>query len=292
MEQPQIKSPTPSLVHQLYTKILEHRYGATAQNNTLDCFRLVVGSTIVTHERIAIETLGALLGLTPRSTRSSLNCLQSFIYIASWDNTLRIKYPSFEDFLTNKEACPPRFLINSAEQHTILARCCISIMNQLFQSYKVPEGDHVTYAICHFAEHLLGSAAESRMEFLENVRTFAHSQVTKWLVCLFQEVSHEHAIPSIKKVYQWVVSSLVSMLIVHCSLIAPTRLIHSQVKRSSFPFSKVWYGAYRNTTMIKECRLRDVRWLRKHQSGGQLRKKLIFRFATKKMTSSGKLFAH
>jgi len=239
MDQPQIKSPTPSPVHQLYIKILEHRYGARAENHTLDCFRLVVGSSIVANDYISIETLGALLGLTPRSARSSLSRLQSFIYIASWDNTLRIKRPSFEHFLTNKEACPPRFLINSAEQHTILARCCIFVMNQLFQNHNVPEGDCVTYAICHFAEHLLGSAGESRMEFFENVRTFAYSQVAKWLVCLFQESSPEHAIPSIKKVYQWVVSSLVSMLTTYCSPLVPIRLINSQMKQSLFPLSKV-----------------------------------------------------
>ena len=226
MDQPQSKSLTPSPLHQLYANILEHRYGGPAENTNLNHFRLLIGSDIILDNYLGLGSLSVLLGLSPRIARSVLNRLQSFV-ISNWDNTLSIQNSSFKDFLTNEKACPPRFLINLAEQHTILARCCISIMNQLFQGPKVPEGDHIAYAICHFPEHLRGLVPESRMEFLENVRTFAYSQVAQWLECLFQKDSHTNAVLFIKQVYQWVVSSLSPRL---CSITNP---FHNQA--NNFP---------------------------------------------------------
>ena len=159
-------------------------------------------------EPLSVESLGGLLSLSPGNIHSAIHRLQSVIAVTDADQYLRIQHPSFSDFIVNEHACPTRFLINRGEQHLLLARCCISVMNQLFNIREITKADitsHAIYALCYFDDHMIGAAPESRMEFLETIRTFTYSQVTKWLVSLFYVGRSSHAIPSIKHVYQWVV---------------------------------------------------------------------------------------
>ena len=193
-------------MHQLYTRVLEHRYNAVTESPPLECFRLVVGTVPILLQPLSVDSLGGLLDLSHGSIRSTLHRLKSIFDVTSYDHHLSVNHSSFNDFIFNEQACPPRFLINRAEQHTLIARRCLSIIKELPNDGAPPKAC-VTYAISYFDKHLCSSTPESRTEFLETIRTFAYSQIPKWLNQLQRAEVPEYAIPSIKQVYQWVVSS-------------------------------------------------------------------------------------
>ena len=209
LQDPESKNQTHSAINLLYIKILEHRYPTNTGKTTLDRFRSVVGTIVLLYEPLSVESLGQLLGLTPQSIHSALHRLQSVVAITEADGLIRPLHPSFVDFLTNQHACPLSFLIEPKLQHAFVAQHCVFTMNKLFNiSQVITKADitpEVTYALCYFDDHIVGSGTNSQNEFFSFIKAFIESRVGKWLVALFHSGRSSHAIPSVKQLCGWVV---------------------------------------------------------------------------------------
>ena len=210
LEHPDSKNETHSAINLLYTKVLDHRYPLTIGKPTLERFVQVVGSIVLLFEPLSVESLGRLLGFLPPTIHSTLHRLQSVVAVTQADGLLRPLHPSFIDFLTSQHACPPRFLVETPKQHTLLARRCISVLDNFFTiSREITKADitpEVAYALCYLDNHIDSSSVSCKEEFLAVIKSFICSKLSKWLVGLFHGSRSSHAIPSAKQLHGWVVS--------------------------------------------------------------------------------------
>jgi len=210
LEDPEVKAETHSAINLLYIKVLEHRYPLSTRKPTLDLFRKVVGSIILLFEPLSVDSLGHLLELTSPTVHSALHRLQSVVAVTPADGLVRALHPSFVDFLTNPHTCPTHFLVEPPQQDALLAQRCISILNRLFDNGQEITETHITpevaYALCYLDDHIKASSPKYNEEFLTFIKSFVSSRVAKWLIALFHARRASHAIPSAKKLFEWIVS--------------------------------------------------------------------------------------
>ena len=204
---------THSAINLLYQQILDAKYSPGEDARILERFRKVVGSIILLFEPPSVESLGQLLQEPSKNTvPSALHRLQSVVAVTEADQLLRSLHPSFTEFLTNRDVCPPRFYVDTEAQHSLLARCCCNTMIRLFKDPRPISDINITpeidYALCFWDDHLVASSADNREEFLEFLRNFLKNNVAKWLSALARAKRFNQAIPSIKSAHSWVVSGV------------------------------------------------------------------------------------
>jgi len=210
LQDPESKLQTHSAINILYIKVLEHRYPPSTGKPTLERFRKVVGSIILLFEPLSVESLGQLLQSSAPIISSALHRLQSVVAVTPADGLARALHPSFVSFLTNRQACPPHFLVEPPCQHALLTQHCIVILNRLFdKEQEINKADvtpDVAYALCYLDGHISAASPECQEEVLSFIKLFVHSRLAKWLIALFHVNRTSHAIPSAKQLCNWVVS--------------------------------------------------------------------------------------
>ena len=80
-----------------------------------------------------------------------------------------------------------------------------SIDREIDKADVTPE---VAYALCYLNDHITSSSADCEEEFLAFTKALIHSQVRKWLAGLFYANRPSRAIPSLKQLHRWIVSSI------------------------------------------------------------------------------------
>ena len=205
LEDPSAQTQAHSEINTLYIRILQHRFPTGTGKPILERFRQIVGSIVLLYEPLSTEALG----FTSQAVSSALHRLQSVVAVTDADDLLRPLHPSFIDFLTNQHVCPPSFHIEQSQQHTFLARRCITALNKLFNTSREITPDditpEVTYALCHLDEHMDSCTPESKIELLVYIKSFMNANIGKWLVSLFYSGRSSYAIPSIKQIHRWLV---------------------------------------------------------------------------------------
>ncbi|TDL26843.1 WD40 repeat-like protein [Rickenella mellea] len=125
---PRIKNAVHAL-HILYSTILTHFDGENEARTRL--FQQVIGAVVASRHPLPVRALCALLHgqVGPDDVLRLVEDLSPVLWQdPKYDQGIRLRHPSFADFLTHPANCPARFFIDLPEQNVRLARECLSKM--------------------------------------------------------------------------------------------------------------------------------------------------------------------
>jgi hypothetical protein len=164
----------------------------------------MLGTVVLLLQRLPPSSIASLLGWSLRKTEIVLARLTA-VLIVHEDEPVRIFHPSFPDFLLDSARCTdPRFQVDARTHHTILARCCLVVMNSLLHKDVLHTGlnsvtnndqirdldarlklfmpSHLLYAVCFWMSHLLQGTPD--VDLHNVLETFCHAHLLHWLECL------------------------------------------------------------------------------------------------------------
>jgi hypothetical protein len=224
-----------------YRGILNFHF-ENSDDTTLDVLKAAVGLIVVAKIPLHRDDLKHFLAgrkdYDELRVDSILRRLSSVIALRP-DGTLRIRHPTFAEFLTDASRCQQSFTIDRSAQSRILALTCFQLMNgglkfnicDLKTSYlrnddvkdltsRIEEAipAHLSYSCRFWAEHLRDSPNDD--EFLNVIADFLQIRLLYWLevLSLIKEVSV--ASVALLTLAQWINVSLTCFNYhLHCSRI-------------------------------------------------------------------------
>jgi ankyrin repeat protein len=127
------QSPTKQL-DRTYIQVLRHaivNYEEQAKEESLEIFRLIVGSITTVFHPLTANTLAKLLSVPTQTVGLTLDSLRSGLDVPeSQDGLVRLLHLSFRDFLLDQQRCfDPQFWISEKKAHNNLFICCLKLMS-------------------------------------------------------------------------------------------------------------------------------------------------------------------
>jgi hypothetical protein len=164
----------------------------------------MLGTVVLLLQRLPPTSIASLLGWSVRKTEIALARLTA-VFIVHEDEPVRIFHPSFPDFLLDSARCTDaRLQVDARTHHTILARCCLAVMNSLLHKDVLHTGldsvtnndqirdldarlkqfmpSHLQYAVCFWMSHMLQGVPDDDLHSV--LETFCHAHLLHWLECL------------------------------------------------------------------------------------------------------------
>jgi hypothetical protein len=122
-------------LNEIYLIVLKHsisaEYTDEERNELCDMLRITLGSVVVLLFPLSAFSLSTLFHLLKEHVDQTLDDLYAILDIPE-DPTrpLRLHYPSFRDFLLNKDRCIDlNFQVDTKQAHRIMADKCIRLMS-------------------------------------------------------------------------------------------------------------------------------------------------------------------
>jgi hypothetical protein len=123
---------------EIYTFVLKQSIGPGYMDNEKDeayyMLRQILGSTAVLFSPLSIHSLSRLLCIAKEDIDQTLEGLHSILDVTKDQNRpLRLRHPSFRDFLLNNDRCKNQFWVDEKQAHQTLADSCVQLMSTLKQ---------------------------------------------------------------------------------------------------------------------------------------------------------------
>src|SRR5882762_2481402 len=164
--------------------------------------KTVQGTVVLLFDPLDPDGLEVLLGLEENTVRLTFRSLHSITIVpdAGDGGPVQLLHPSFHDFLIDLNRCYDHdFVINAQLQHTLLAECCLRVLQTLSPDmceirdpslYNSEVSDlanriaahippHVQYACRHWASHLMNGDTHDKI--LDLLQGFCSDQMMNWL---------------------------------------------------------------------------------------------------------------
>ncbi|KAI0301914.1 hypothetical protein B0F90DRAFT_1716338 [Multifurca ochricompacta] len=189
-------SSTPEVnLDALYTEVLDIALpGATDDKDIGPLFRQVVGTVVVAKQPLTISAIRTLLkaggvddGGAIRTVLENLGCVLALHHTRSGAVVVRIGHPSFYDYVTSPQRCPPTWLIDLHQTSVQLGSHCFSLMgrklkrdicrmrNDICDTLSAHHNG-LRYACNHGFTHMNGDSGNLRM-----LETFLMEKLLEWL---------------------------------------------------------------------------------------------------------------
>jgi hypothetical protein len=166
--------------------------------------RMVLGIVVLAMHPLSPSSIAGLLGWSVHETEVTLAQLSAVLIVHN-DEPVRIFHPSFPDFLLDVSRCVgTRLHVDAGRHHSVLARCCLTVMNSLLHkdmletgldpliaNQNISEFDtrlverlsyHLRYSICFWMQHLIQSVLDD--DIVTALDSFCRQHLFHWLECL------------------------------------------------------------------------------------------------------------
>jgi hypothetical protein len=214
----------------------------TDDTDFFDQLRLVIGFIAMAFEPLSCTDLAAILGIPPKSVRSTIRSLHSVLVVPESDSqALKVCHKSFPDYLTDPTRCTDRrFHIDPSVYHCKLGKRCLELMNKALKknicdlpAYSLNNeisdllerrekyiGRGLEYACRSWARHLCmasrdGGDVQYVVELLE---TFFKHKLLAWLEALSVVGDLQCAVYSLRDVKSWLVEVSPYMVLLYSDI--------------------------------------------------------------------------
>jgi hypothetical protein len=202
-----------SAFYRVYDRVLERKFSSDSSLTLLKDFLRVVGTVVTLYEPISVNSLSRLLSAPSNDyITTTLSELHSLVAVTEDEHLVQPQHPSFIDYLTCANNCPPRFYVAADKHHAMLAGQCFITMANSLKKTPTAEGQRwrgdLKYALCYWSDHLMKSASQNAPDLLKSLRSLIESHFASWLMGLFHTKRCHQVLPSIGQASDWLVRFL------------------------------------------------------------------------------------